>query len=536
MPPEAARAANRVAVWLFIGFLAFNLALTRGHFYLSDEVEVFQQARSLWERGNLAVAPNVNTLRGRDGLWYAPYGIGQSVLALPFYVAGKTAHQFLARHNETSWIQTFAGPVIGDPDHHWGGEVEIFFVNLFCAFVMPALMVVFFRFNLRLGASLLWAVVATLLVGLTTHLTGFGVEFLQHPAEALLLLLAVYFLFEDRSRWLAGLSMAMLIMVRASGIILVPALTGYVLWQAFRRSRTADLAARTLEATAGSLPFLLPVLGAIIATMLVNFAKFGVLSFAGSYENFNSFENSWLVSLYGYLFSPGQSIFLFSPLLLLAFVYFRPFARRYFPETILIFALTASYTLFYGRSMTWHGQWCFGPRYLVALVPLLMLPFALWLGGLDQCGARRVAWFAILPLAALGAFIEVLHVAINVSYVIYREGYPRLNPQDAYIFIPQISQIVTHWHALLAFDDRVDMWLINVARAFGPWRAVAIFLPLAGLMALSVERVKSVLQSLTAIPPKPVAEIAAPVAFEDPGALLFESEFAQEDQTDSTVA
>lgn len=531
MQLEAEKAANRIAVWLFIGFLAFNLALTRGHFYLSDEVQVFQQTRSLWERGNLAVAPNVNTVRGRDGLWYASYGIGQSVLALPFYVAGKTVHQFLASHNDTSWIQTFAGPVIGDPDRHWGGEVEIFFVNLFCAFVMPALMMVFFWFNLRLGASPLWAVVATLLLGLTTHLTGFGVEFLQHPAEMLLLLLAVYFLFEDRSRWLAGLCMAMLIMVRASGIILVPALAAYVLWQAFRRSPAADVASRTLEAAVGSLPFGLPVLGAIFATMVVNFVKFGVLSFSGSYVNFNSFDNSWLVSLYGFLFSPGQSVFVFSPLLLLSFVYFRPFARRYLPETILILALTASYTLFYGRSMTWHGQWCFGPRYLVALVPLLMLPFALWLGSV-----RPVAWFAILPLAAIGAFIEVLHVAINVSYVIYREGYSHLNPQDAYIFVPQICQIVTHWHALLAFDDRVDLWLLNVARALGPWRAVEIFLPLAGLMALSIQRVKSILQSFTAIPPKPMAAIAAPVAFEDPGALVFEPEFGEKDQTDSTVA
>jgi len=94
---------------------------------------------------------------------------------------------------------------------------------------------------------------------------------------------------------------------------------------------------------------------------------------------------------------------------------------------------------------------------------------------------------------------------------------------------------VTHWHALLAFDDRVDMWLINVARAFGPWRAIEIFLPLAGLMALSVERVRSTLESLTAIA-QPIAEIAAPVAFEDPGALSHESEFAQEGQRDSTVA
>jgi MFS family permease len=492
---RARRAKRNIALWLYAGFLALNVAMTRGHFYLSDEVEVFQQARSLWDGGNLSVAPNVNTVRGRNGLYYAPYGIGQSILALPFYAAGKTAHRFLEKHHAASWIKTLAGPPIGDPDRRWGGEVEIFFVNLFCAFVMPALMVLFFWFNLRLGVPPLWSVVATLLLGLTTHLAGFGVEFLQHPAEALLLLLAFYYLFEERSRLLAGLCAAMLILVRASGIILIPALTGYLLWNAFYRSAAKETATRALEAIGKSAAFLIPIIGSIMITMLVNGAKWGKLSFSGSYGAFNTFDNSWLVSLYGFLFSPGQSIFLFSPLLLLAFFYFRPFAKKYPFETAAIFTLAASYTLFYGKSLTWHGQWCFGPRYLVALVPLLMLPFGMWLER-----ARPAAWFAILPLAMVGGFIEVLHVAINVSYVIYREGYDRLVPKDAYIFVPQVSQIAAHWRALVAFDDRVDLWLINVARDVGLWRALALFTPLAAVMALSIIRIKANLAETRAIP------------------------------------
>ena len=494
-------------MWLFAGFLAFYTVLTRGHFYLSDEVEVFQQAQALWERGDLAVAPNINTTLGRGGKYYAQYGIGQTVMAIPFYAAGKAVHRILERAGATSWIETFAGPVIGDPDKRWGGEVEIFFVNPFCAFVLAALMAVFFMFSRRVGAAPLWAVAATVILGVTTHVAGFGVEFLQHPAEALFLLLAFYFLVENsgnprpRDRFIAGSMAGMLILVRASGVVLMPALTLYLFWCAYRRAKSME------QAIAACLPFVIPVLAAIFITMAVNDAKWGQPSFSGNYGAFNSFTNSWLVSIYGYLFSPGQSIFLFSPILLAAPIYFRPFARKYRAETVAILGLTISYALFYGLARTWHGQWCFGPRYLMAMVPLLLLPLGSWLGTV-----RRGTWLAIVPLVLIGAFIEVLHIAVNVSYVVYREHYDKLVPSDAYIFIPQICQIVTHWHALLAWDDRVDMWVVNVARALGAGRAIEVAALPCALLLTSIARVNARLK-LAAVPPQ---EQLAPSALPSP--------------------
>ena len=477
---------RRLAVWLFAAFVALYTGLTRGHFYLSDEVQVFQQTRSLWERGDLEVAPNINTVVGQGGRYFAQYGIGQSVLALPFYLSGKVVHRLLARAGANSWIQTFEGPPIGDSDKHWGGEVEIFFVNLFCAFVNAALMVVFFVFNLRLGAGPRWAFAATLILGLATHVAGFGVEFLQHPAEALFLLMSFFFLFINsnnpnwRVRLIAGSMAGMLILVRVSGLILVPALTGYLVWQAFRAESARSQKSRALAAARNSAPFLIPVLVAVLITMAVNHAKWGQYTLSGSYLAFNTFTNSWLVSFYGYLFSPGQSIFIFSPILLLAPIYFRPFARRYPAEAAAILGLAVSYALFYGRSIAWHGQWCFGPRYLMAMIPLLLLPLARWLEV-----ARPAAWIVVIPLVIVGFLVELLHIAPNVSYVYFREGYNKLVPSDSYIFIPQICQLVTHWRALIAFDDRIDMWLVNVARHVALWRAIEILTILGVVLAVS---------------------------------------------------
>jgi len=280
-------------------------------------------------------------------------------------------------------------------------------------------------------------------------------------------------------------------LVRASSLILIPALTLYLLWCAFKRARTRSQESSLTVAAGNSVPFLIPVIAAVLVTMAVNNAKWGEFSFSGSYRAFNSFTNSWLISLYGYLFSPGQSIFVFSPILLMAPVYFRPFARKYLPETVTILGLAISYALFYGRSLAWHGQWCFGPRYLMAMVPLLLLPLASWLRM-----AGSTARFVVILLAIVGAFIEVLHVAVNVSYVYYREGYNKLVPTDAYIFIPQICQIVTHWRALAAFDDRIDMWLVYVGRQFGAWRVIEILSVLSALSVISIMNAASCLKGL----------------------------------------
>src|ERR1041385_6948475 len=95
---------------LFGAILVLSIAMTRGHFYLSDEMQVYQQTRSLWENGDLSVPPTINTLAGRGGRYFAPYGAGQSVLALPLYGLGKVIRRAMETQRAQSWIDTFAGP------------------------------------------------------------------------------------------------------------------------------------------------------------------------------------------------------------------------------------------------------------------------------------------------------------------------------------------------------------------------------------------------------------------------------------------
>jgi hypothetical protein len=57
--------------------------------------------------------------------------------------------------------------------------------------------------------------------------------------------------------------------------------------------------------------------------------------------------------------------------------------------------------------MFWSGDWCWGPRYLLFMVPVLLLPAVLALDHL--LGARRrVAVVAAGSFFAVGLFVQVL--------------------------------------------------------------------------------------------------------------------------------
>jgi hypothetical protein len=474
------------AVWLFLSLLVCFVALTRGHFWSSDEIAVYQQARSLWLRGDLAIDSSIlNTVPGQGGRSFAPYGAGQSILALPLYGIGLGAHRLLAHFGVSSWLTTFQGPVVEGFGMRWSGDVEIFFVNLFNAFTIAALVAVFFAFNLRFGVRPRWALAASLLLAFATHIGGFAVDFFQHGAESLFLLWTFYFLFVDstrpsgRVRALAGAAAAIMLVVRVSTAALLPVLTLYLAWNIWKRTRRPARMASEMAA------FLVPVGIGLLLQVLVNHAKFGGFSIQGSYARLVPFNTPILVGLYGFLFSPGESVFLFSPLLMLAPWYLRSFARERLPETLAILGMGLSYLFFYSGAYLWHGQWSFGPRYLVAVIPILLLPLGRWLERLPRAG-----WLAVVPLAALGLFMEVLSVLVNVSYVYAHEGYLNFVPPYGFLYIPESSQVVAHWHALRAWDGRVDGWLIDIVRMQGIGRFFLIAVVLAALLAFCVKRLK----------------------------------------------
>ncbi len=483
---------GRVALWLFLALSVFYVGITRGHFISSDEVGVYQQALSLWEQGTLSTLIRLpSSFPGRNDRYYGVYNVGQSVAALPLYGLGKVLGQVLHRAGREDWVRTLAGPAIGPQGIRWGGELQIFFVNLFNCFTTALLCAVFLAFSLRLGASLRWALVSTALLGLTSYVAPFSTGFFQHSNEALFLLWAFYLLFSDaqrpdwKSRAWAGVAAGLMLQFRAPSFVALPGLGLYLLASVWRRRSPGLTVKCYLSAALGQIvPFVALVAASTVLHVAVNYIKLGTLTVAGGYAQ-TPFSTPLLTGLYGFLLSPGESMFLFTPLLVLAPWTLAYLSRRYPAEVLLIVFLTVSYLVFYGKVEFWHGMWGFGPRYLVPLVPLLLLPLGCWM---EHVG--RKAWLAVAPLAAVGFWVQLVHVAVNFWYVVLHENYINFRPPYGFLFIWDFAPILAHSRALVAADRRVDMWLISVYRGFGPGRMLTLALPLLTLLAVCLWKLR----------------------------------------------
>lgn len=504
--PERSPRAGRV-LWLFLAFLVLYVGVTRGHFIGTDEIAVYQATRSLWEEGNLSTGHINNTFRGRDGRFYGQYSAGQSVAALPLYALGTWLGRALDAAGLPDWKRTFAGPSIGTEPSRWGGDIEMFFVNLYNAIVTALLCAVFFAFSVRLGAAPRWSLASSTLLGLTSYVAPFSVGFLQHSSEALFLLSAFYFLFLDsrepswRSRAWSGVMVALMLLFRFPSVVALPALAGYLLWTTLRRRPPDTAVARQFrDMLRQALPLIAGGAAGFLGHLAVNYIKFETIW--GFYNN-EGFHTPLGTGLYAFLLSPGDSIFLYTPLLLLIPWALWHFTRRYPAEAALILSLTASYLVFYGKYTAWHGLWsALGPRYLVPIMALLLLPLATWM---EHRG--RAAWLVVGPLAAAGFWAQLVHVAVNFAYVYHRERYPDFQPPYGFLFVPGLAPLLAHTRALLSGDQRVDMWLVNIDRDFGFPRVLVIALPLLSLLAFCLVRLARSLRmhAASGAQPEPLA-------------------------------
>jgi hypothetical protein len=217
--------------------------------------------------------------------------------------------------------------------------------------------------------------------GASTYVATHAVYFLQHTSEAIAILAGFAALYAWRRTgrvvWLAAgvLSSACVLLVRVPAAVAGPALAGYLAWTLVTRARESRLpSARVAVAIA------LPSAAVAAVYVAINFAKWGTwLTSPMTAQSFLLHGSLW-TGIVGLLFSPGAGLFVYSPLLILLPLWWPGFWRAHRAEALTALALAASFLFLCGRFVFWHGLWSApGPRYLFALVPLLLLPLGPWL-------------------------------------------------------------------------------------------------------------------------------------------------------------
>jgi 4-amino-4-deoxy-L-arabinose transferase-like glycosyltransferase len=369
---------------LLCGFLYLGTA--GGHFGSTDEEDLYHNTAIL--SSLLLPSEGAAPTSQAGALTRGPQEAGQSLLALPWYWLG----------------QALAAQLPG----RWQAYLVRALMTTFNIAITLLTIAALYRCG-RALASEQAALLTAALYGLTTLAWPYSQTFYREPLVALCLLLAFwaawrYQLSTLRADLLVALgAMFMAVSTKMAAVIAAPWFLLLLLPadRLRRREMVKGMALILLLVTVTALT----VLPAKAATLL-----------AYTQEVQHDLHHDWPAmaryGLHGLLSSPGKGLLVTAPTVLLGFAGLRPFYRRHRRLALAIVGLSLSFLLFNATRRGWHGGASWGPRYLLPVLPLLLLPAATLLERLGQRPLRTVPATAIAALALCGIAVQLVAVSI----------------------------------------------------------------------------------------------------------------------------
>jgi hypothetical protein len=214
----------------------------------------------------------------------------------------------------------------------------------------------------------------------------------------------------------AGLVLGLATIIRPTNVLAIPVFAVAVL---VREGKPALRAAFILGIASAI------GVGALLAHNALLFGgpfEFGYPATAEGAKRLNTFDTPLLKGLYGFLLSPGKSIFIFAPPVILALAGLRRLWKldRGVATVATLFPLI--YLFFFARYTQWEGGYCVGPRYMVPSIMLLCLALGPILDGqvvpfLPGTDFTRTAFAktkkVALFLLVLGTLVQCISLATS---------------------------------------------------------------------------------------------------------------------------
>lgn len=431
-PANTAFATKRVPVLLGVFFLSLYLLTMSGHFTSPDEEIMYQVSRSMAELHGFGAAPGGGStflaVPGSNGGLYGPYGVVPSALGVPAYLLGRAVAATLPpRYSEV---------------------VPRFFFAMDDAALSALTCVVLYVFAYRLGYGYRVAMLVSLGFGLGTLAWPYSKYAWSEPVTAVFLLLAVWAAHEAAQasswRWAlaSGLALGLAVGSKITTALAVPVIVGYLLLA----DPSVGLRPRVLLRV---LPFLAPLATAALLIGLFDLVRFGSMANTGyNIDSLKDMLRVWPpVGIAGLLVSPGKSLFLYSPLAVLGAIGWAVLAQRRLATALMIVLIVLGHVLAVGVLGIWSGDLAWGPRYLVPITALLVLPA----GALLRWSGRRVFEWVFLGLVAAGVLVNIGAVLLDqrAGYdSMVRSGVPREDVERMRYWNPATSPIALNWQLL----------------------------------------------------------------------------------------
>ena len=179
-----------------------------------------------------------------------------------------------------------------------------------------------------------------------------------------------------------------------------------------------------------------------------------------------------LTGAFGMLFAPGVGLFIFAPILLTVFFSFPDFFRKSKAECLLLLSFIVMTIIYHSDLEHWHGLVSWGSRYLLLLMPFLLIP----LGASLEKRSKKFMLLIVSAFGSIGALFNLAYVVQDVHWFVWSTpgsrtglfgiGIPEFGQfnlwiNDVIIWTFQFSQL-THSISLMFTGLQHDIYLLHL--------------------------------------------------------------------------
>jgi len=428
---------ERLQKILFFLVVSISLLVSGARLASSDENAIYLLTESIVTRGAFDIPPNIidngSFFENKFFIWAE---IGEALLAIPFFLAGK--------------ILSFILPV-SEPMKLLVVKAIVSSMN---AFFGAALAVVFFRLCRKFSFSVRTALFLTLTLCFGTFLFPYVKTISRDVQLAFFLCASFYCLYSYKNekehsthktqRWIlyAGIFAGFGFLTKMIFLLNISFLALYLFFISRSEKNTRAWLKHIFW-------FSFPIAIAFGIFFLYNVLRFRNILETG-YHGGTTFPTPLYYGLYGLLFSSGKGIFIFAPITVLLLWATKKFFKKFRNEAFVIFSLLAANIFLFAKYVAWAGDGSWGPRYLVSVLPLIILPLGIFLDESSKT-IKRIA----VALSVIGFCFQLGGVSIyfgnylrSIGEFPYEKNFEHPEFLMKSHFNPYYSPIVGHWRMM----------------------------------------------------------------------------------------
>jgi hypothetical protein len=378
--------------------------------YAGDATSVRMAAISLINTGKWAVPADQASSFGErgqyfyqnaSGNWYSKYGILNMLFYVPILQLQKCVMGKLGNAS-TLFLNLFNLALSGATACYLVLIVRRYTRSTATVwiFVLSALYATFWWNYLR--AQTFEIYVTLFMLGLYYHLVS-GLDWERGATNRL----------RNRHLLAAGIFLGALCLSKDVYLILLPVVAGLF---ALARFRSSGVDHHHRRWSCYVLRFWLPVAVLLCLMLGSNAYRFGSpfnTGYTQWVQESHLFRVDIIPALVGFLFSKQRSIFLNFPLMIFALPGWLAFTRQHRFDAITALLFGGVLLVINSAFRNWHGDSCYGPRYLLPVAPILSLPFIYVLGWLARSPGK--IYKLTIRSVIIGALLYSLVLQVEVN-------------------------------------------------------------------------------------------------------------------------